>query len=279
MNTTTSRVSKKITSALAICGVIVTVAISGCAEDDVVPNSVSYDMKVVDQLGIGGTVTFTETTSEITTIVIDLTGSDSESHPANIRVNSAIEGGAVSITLNPVVNGRSSTDVTRADNNAAISYAQLIAYDGHLNVHQSINAMSTIIGQTDIGGNVLTSNSITYDLSEVAASGVSGTAVFAKRQNGTSLVTIDLNGTIADGVHPAVIHIGSVATVGGGPATKTLNPVNGTTGMSYTNLRTLNDGTYISYDNVLAYDGYLAIHQSNLLMEVILCQGNIGSNN
>lgn len=272
--------NNSITRGIALLAIIISSGLSSCTEDEpLVVASTSYDLQVVDQLGIAGTVTFTETSPMITTVVIEMTGADNTSHPAHIHLGAAVEGGDVSITLNPVINGRSSTEVIRLNNNASVSYAQLIAFDGHLNVHQSTSEMSTIIGQSDIGGNKLTANSISYTLGEFGASGVSGTAVFAKRENGIALVTISLNGTLANGIHPAAIHIGSVATVGGGPVTKTLNPVNGVTGKSYTNLRMLDDSTPISYDNVLAYDGYLAIHEANILMEVVLCQGNIGSNN
>jgi hypothetical protein len=87
-----------------------------------------------------------------------------------------------------------------------------------------------------------------------------------------------LTGTLAGGTHPAIIHIGSVETVGGGPTVKTLNEVNGATGKSYTNLLVLDDLTPVTYDNMLVYDGYLAIHESTLLMANVICQGNIGTN-
>lgn len=264
----------------AVVAVMVSMALVGCEEEDVVvvPNSVTYQLKVVDQLGISGTVKFTETSSTVTTIEIDMAGGDAASHPSHIHVNSAVEGGAISISLNPVINGRSSTQVTMLDNNSAVNYSQLIAYNGYLNVHQSSVALNTIIGQTDIGGNALTTTNKTYALAQVGVSGVTGVALFEKRNNGNTLVTISLDGTLDSGVHPAVIHIGSVATVGGGPAVKTLNSVDGTTGKSYTNLSHLNDGTAISYDNAMVYDGYLAIHESQLLIANVICQGNIGSN-
>jgi len=276
MNTT----KRRMLGGFAVFAVMISMALVSCDDEDdvVVPNTVTYQLKVVDQLGIAGTVKFTETSSTITTIDIDMTGGDALSHPAHIHVNSAVEGGAIAISLNPVINGRSSTEVTKLDNNSAINYSQLIAYNGYLNIHQSNNDMNTIIGQTDIGGNALTSTSKTYTLTQEGLSGVSGVALFEKRNNGNTLVTISLDGTLANGVHPAVIHIGSVATVGGGPAVKTLNPVDGTTGKSYTNLSHLNNGTPISYDDAMVYDGYLAIHESQLLMANILCQGNIGSN-
>lgn len=251
----------------------------GCTKDETPElNKTVYDIQVKDQLGITGTVTFTETSSTVTTIDITLVGGDSDSHPSHIHLNSAVEGGAIALSLNPVVNGYSSTQVTKLDNNSVINYSQLIVYNGYLNVHQSALDLVTIIGQTDIGGNALTNTSKTYNLDVQNASGVAGTALFQKRNNGKTLVTIALTGTIAGGTHPAIIHIGSVATVGGGPAVKTLNPVDGVTGMSYTNLVVLDDQTPVTYDNMLVYDGYLAIHESELLMASVLCQGNIGAN-
>jgi Cu/Zn superoxide dismutase len=273
------KTKNRVMTTIAGAAMMLTVMIGGCKKEDDAPvNTTTYDLKVKDQLGISGTVTFTETSSSITTIDIALTGGDTENHPAHIHVNSAIESGAISISLNPVVNGHSSTQVSKLDNNSAINYSQLIAFDGYLNVHESSSNLTTILAQTDIGGNALTTTKKSYTLNAVGASGVTGTATFEKRKNGNSLVTIDLNGTLAGGIHPAVIHIGSVATVGGGPVVKTLNPVDGTTGKSYTTLRTLDSGTPISYDDVMLYDGYLAIHESELLMANVLCQGNIGSN-
>ncbi len=269
----------KTVKALAVFAVLLTMVMGGCKkEDDTTPNKTTYDLKVKDQLGIAGTVTFIETNSTTTTIEIKMTGGSTASHPAHIHLNTAVEGGSIALSLSPVVNGYSSTQVTKLDNNSSINYSQLILFDGYLNIHESTVDLSTIIGQTDIGGNALTTTNKTYTLAEFGTSGVSGTALFEKRKNGTSLITISLNGTLAGGTHPAVIHIGSTATVGGGPTVKTLSPVDGTTGKSYTTLRTLNNGTPISYDDAMVYDGYLAIHESTLLMANVLCQGNIGSN-
>lgn len=249
----------KLVTGAAIFAVMFTMVIGGCKkEDDKTPNKTTYDLKVKDQLGIAGTVTFTETNSTTTTIEITMTGGSSENHPAHIHLNSAVEGGSIALSLNPVTGGHSTTVVTKLDNNNAINYSQLILFDGYINVHESSIALGTIVAQTDIGGNALTTTNKSYTLSAVGASGVSGTALFEKRKNGNSLITISLNGTLAGGVHPAIIHIGSVATVGGGPTVKTLIPVDGTTGKSYTTLRTLDNGTPISYDDVIVYDGYLA---------------------
>jgi hypothetical protein len=269
--------NKLIITILALVG-LGSIVLSGCKKDKInTARTATYQLKVKDQLGISGSITFTETSASITTIEIALSGGTSQSHPAQIRLNSMIEGGFTSITLNPVVGGNSTTIVTALDNNTAINYSQLILMDGYLNIDESSSNILLKVAQCDIGGNALTTFKTTYNLNMVGVSGVSGTAIFEKRNNGNTLVSIALNGTLNSGTHPAAIHIGSVATVGGGPITKTLNDVDGTTGNSYTNIRTLDDATPITYDNLMAYDGYLAIHESTILMANILCQGNIGA--
>ena len=266
--------SKTIT-AFAMMVLILTITISGCKKDSPAPTT-TYQLKTKDQLGVYGTVTFTQLSSTSTTIDIVLTGSDATSHPAHIHVNSAVEGGAIAVSLSPVVNGKSTTLVTALDNGTIINYNQLIAYDGYVNVHESDINLGTIIAQGDIGGNALTGTSKTYTLDTVGGLGVSGTALFEKRNNGNTLVSISLVGTIAGGSYPAAIHLGSVATVGGGPVVKTLTNVDGTTAKSYTNIRTLDAGTAVTYDNLMVYDGYIAIQQS-ATNSTILCQGNIGT--
>lgn len=268
----------KLFTAIAILAVMFTITLTGCKkEDTVVLNQTSYTLKVKDQIGIAGTVTFTETSSTVTTVDIVLTGASAVSHPAHIHLNSALESGGIAITLNPVVAGHSVTLVSKLDNNTIINYGQLIDFDGYLSVHESSAALGTIVAQTDIGGNALTTTSKSYTLDAVNTSGVSGTVLFEKRKNGNSIVTVTLAGTIAGGSHPAIIHIGSVATVGGGPAAKTLNGVEGASGISITSLRTLDNGTVISYDDVLLFAGYVAIHESAITMDNILCQGDIGT--
>lgn len=257
---------------IAISGLLLN---TGCKKEAPAPNKTTYNLKPKDVLGVSGTVTFTETSSTVTTVEISLTGASATSHPAHIHLNSAIEGGAIAISLTDVdANGKSTTSVTMKDDGTPINYSQLIAFDGYLNVHEGGN----IIAQGDIGGNELVSGvNHTYTLNAVNASGVAGTALFEKRKNGNTLVTVSLTGTIAGDIHPSHIHLGSVATVGGGPITKSLSDVNGTTGKAYTNIRTLDNGTPITYDNWLVYDGYLNVHYSAAVGTVI-AQGNIGSN-
>ena len=267
----------KLYAGISICAVTMTMLLGGCKKDSpAAPAKTTYQLAVKDQLGVSGTVTFTQLSSTVTTIDIVLTGGDAASHPAEIRNGAAVEGGTTAITLTPIVGGKSTTQVSTLDNSSIINYAQLIAFDGYIDVHESSTDLTTIIAQGDIGGNALTSTTKSYVLDSVGAFGVSGTVLFTKRVNGTTLASISLIGALSTGTYPADIRLGSVTTVGGGPVTKTLNSVDGTTGKSYTNIRSLDSGTAITYDNILVYDGYVAVEESATLPTVI-CQGNIGT--
>lgn len=244
----------------------------GCNKDDNNNPSTSYDLKVKDVLGVTGKVTFTETSSSSTTIDIVLTNAPSGSHPANLYLSSVVEDGAVAQALNPVDDtGKSSTVVN-------MGYGQLIAYDGCVRVIKSSSETHIIVAQGDIGGNVITTTNKSYVLNTIGIYGVSGTALFEKRENGNTLVTISLIGTIAGDLYPSNIHLGSIASVGGGPVVKTLGDINGTTGKGYTNIRTLNDATPITYENWLVYDGYINIYQFPMAVGIVISNGNLGSN-
>ena len=88
-----------------------------------------------------------------------------------------------------------------------------------------------------------------------------------------------LDGTPDGGMHPAHIHVGSVAEAPGAIAI-TLNSVNGTTGMSMTNVTKFNgeDGEAIDYSELLNYDGYINVHLSAEDLETLVAQGDVGSN-
>ena len=245
----------------------------GCTNDPVVPRSTTYDLKVKDVLGVSGAVTFVETSPTVTTINITLTGAPSGTHPAELCMNSAVEGGIVKAILNPVdASGKSSTTIS------TMTYAQLIVYDGFVKVMKSDVDATVILAQGDIGGNVITTTNKTYTLTTYGNFGVSGTAMFEKRVNGNTLVTISLTGTIAGDSYPATINLGSIASIGGGPVVVTLQNVSGTTGKSYSNIKALNSNVAITYDNWLVYDGYINVYQTSDLTGAVICHGNIGSN-
>ena len=255
-----------------VIAVIALMTMGGCDKNVESGRETSYDLQVKDVLGVTGTATFIETGNSVT-IDLVLYGAPSGIHPAALYMNSVAEGGDVVVTLNPVDDsGKSSTNVT------SITYDQLIAYDGFIKVLKSALEPLVVLAQGDIGGNVITDTKVTYTLSPIGTYGVSGTALLEKRENGNTLVTINLTGTIAGDFYPATINLSSVATIGGGPVTKTLSNVDGTTGKSYTTIRKLDSGLNITYDNWSVYNGYINIYHTAPEFDNIISQGNIGSN-
>lgn len=264
--------TRKVMIFLTMLTSVILMVAASCKKDDSSEQKTSYNLKVKDVLGVTGTVTFTETSSTTTTVDIVLVNAPSGTHPANLYMNSAVEDGTVAIQLNPVdVNGKSSTLVT------SLTFNQMITYNGCIKVLQSSTEPGIILAQGDIGGNVISTTNKTYTLSTLGVFGVTGTALFEKRVNGSTLVTITLTGAISGESYPATINLGSISSIGGGPSVKVLNNVNGTTGKSYTNIQKLDSGTEISYDGWLVYDGYINVYQSPVSIDNIICNGNIGS--
>jgi plastocyanin len=143
-------------------------------------------------------------------------------------------------------------------------------------VHNTSEDLSTLVAQGDIGQNALTGESETYQLSEKDLTGISGTAKIEERVNGTTLLTLTLAGTPQDGIHPAHIHEND-ATTGGGILISLIS-VDGNTGTSKTQVEQLDDGTAITYDQLVDFNGHINVHLSEAELSTIVAQGNIGSN-
>ncbi|MEK6478001.1 CHRD domain-containing protein [Catalinimonas sp. 4WD22] len=241
--------------------------------------SITYDLEERAVEGISGIITFEERVNEEILATIMLEGTpEGGSHPAHIHENSYVEGGGIVLTFNPVDGntGMSRTNITSFDDGGEISIAIIEDYDGYVNVHLSATELGTIVAQGDIGANELTGESVTYNLDERAVEGISGTATLYERQSGNSLMVVDLEGTPDEGSHPSHIHANTAAE--GGPIAISLTPINGTTGMSMTTIRQFDDGTPVSYGELLDYDGYINVHLSASELGTIVAQGDMGQN-
>jgi hypothetical protein len=271
----------------------VAILLNGCEEDDgpaplpdPTGDSKTYPLASISDPNISGTAEFEELEGGSTMVTLMLSGtSGSTMHPAHIHVNSSAIGGDVAISLNAVdaATGMSETQISEMDNGTAITYDQLLDFDGYINVHLSESDLGTLIAQGDIGSNELTGEFKTYTLVEKAVPGINGAIKFEERKNGFTLATIMLENTPDGGMHPAHIHANSAAE--GGGIVVTFNPVNGTTGMSKTGIRamdgsdgTMNGGDAITYDEILAYNGYVNVHLSAEDLGTLVAQGDIGSN-
>ncbi|WP_202928025.1 CHRD domain-containing protein [Cyclobacterium salsum] len=254
------------------------------AQGDIGGNELTGVMKMypLNELavpGLEGTITFEERMNGFSLATIELMNTpDGGVHPAHIHANSAAEGGGIIVSFNSVdgSTGMSKTTIRSLDDGTALMYEDLLTIDGYVNVHLSMNQLGVIVAQGDIGGNELTGTTSSYELGELAAPGISGTITFSERQNGFTLATIQLENTPDGGIHPAHIHANSAAT--GGGIIVSFNSVDGTTGMSQTTLRALDDGTPLTYEDLQTIDGYVNVHLSLDQLGVIVAQGNIGSN-
>jgi hypothetical protein len=174
------------------------------------------------------------------------------------------------------------TTFSTLDDGTSITYEEAINFDGYVNVHLSADELGVLVAQGDIGQNELTGESASYDLSSADVDGIMGTAMFEERVNGETLVSIMLEGTSDGGMHPAHIHVGSVADAPGDIAIS-LNSVNADTGMSMTNVSAFDaadgeDAEMIDYKGLLEYNGYLNVHLSADDLGTLVAQGNVGSN-
>jgi carbon monoxide dehydrogenase subunit G len=115
-----------------------------------------------------------------------------------------------------------------------------------------------------------------YTLNQLDSSGVSGTVTFSKVDDKTTNIVIQLTGTQSGNSHPAHIHSGSAGS--GGPIVLDFNPVDGGTGKSETMVTKLNDGTDVTYEDLIGFDGHVNVHLSVTEIATMIAQGNIGSN-
>lgn len=241
--------------------------------------SKTYNLSAVSNNAISGTAKFTKRVNGKALVSIALAGTTTGvSSIAHIHLNTIAQTGGVVVDLTAVTGstGKSETSVNKLNTGVSITYDELLNFNGYINVHESATALSTLIAQGDIGKNELTSTSKTYALNSVSNNAISGTAKFTKRVSGETLVSVSLTGTTAGVSSPAHIHVNTVAQ--GGAIAIDLTSIIGATGKSETSVNKLNNGTTITYDELLNFNGYINVHQSASNLTTIIAQGNVGAN-
>jgi len=124
-------------------------AVSCNDDDDKQPEKKKvYTLESVAGSGIAGTVTFEEAGSSLTTVTIELTGSNADSvHAAHIHKGVKGSGGEVAFPLANVVKSKSTTLVDA-------TYDELLKYNGYVNVHASTMEVNpAVVATTNIGSN------------------------------------------------------------------------------------------------------------------------------
>lgn len=240
--------------------------------------------------GVGAIATFWELNDEETIVTLSLNESTGASvvHTSHIHLNSVEEGGDIAYFLSPIDGTDPGASSARIINE---SFDTLIEFDGYINIHESVENIGIIVSQGNIGNNaevqielgldaIDNSRQTTYDLNAVSNSGeffpngVTAKAIYREITSELSIVTLDLEISNATGTlrsHPAHIHENSVEE-GGGIAWY-LGAIDAMDPDSRSSML-INE----TYDNLINYDGYINIHESLKTLDVILSQGNIGSN-
>ncbi|MFA0962147.1 hypothetical protein AB9P05_10090 [Roseivirga sp. BDSF3-8] len=124
----------------------------------------------------------------------------------------------------------------------------------------------------------ITGEGIVYRLNPGEGSNASGTVSFYRLTNGLVRVTIGLENTVPGGEHPAHLHYGS-ASLDNTLMAAMLNPVDGDTGISTTDVDVLADDSDFTFDDLLAFDGHVKVHlDAGAGYTTILAVGDIGAN-
>ena len=121
-----------------------------------------------------------------------------------------------------------------------------------------------------------TGNEETFNLFLTSTQQLGGTIKFIELDDGTIKVKINISGLDASASHPVHIHNNSSAE-GGGIAISLENVV-GSSGESETIVSALDDGTSITYEALIDFDGHVKVHLSESDLGTIIAQGDIGPN-
>ncbi len=269
---------------VAIISIFSILTFTNCAGDDNISEleskliSTTYTLNPVSDPAIIGDARIIKNEDASVTVEIVLSGTlMGETHPANIRLNTAAEGGAVAVSLARVngTSGRSTTTFSTLDDGTEITYEELLEFDGFIDVRLNSSSPVIVLAQGDIGQNELTGVSKTYGLDMRDVPEISGTAKFSERKNGEALARIELTNAIPGTEHPAYIYTNTALE--GGSIAFTFNNIDGDTGLSRTNISALDDGTPFLYEDIIAFHGYVNVHLS-ASDDTVIAQGDIGIN-
>lgn len=124
----------------------------------------------------------------------------------------------------------------------------------------------------------LTGNEIVYALEAGSEYDINGTATFKEKKDGSTVISIQLEGTDGNVQLPVHLHLGNV-TQPDAEVAALLTSVSGSTGKSQTVLTNLADGSFITYQQLIVKDACIKIHlaDSGPDRDIILAAGNIGS--
>jgi hypothetical protein len=125
---------------------------------------------------------------------------------------------------------------------------------------------------------VFTGNEVVYNLQAGSTYAISGLLTLKEKTDGSTLVTITLDGTEGDMLHPVHLHMGDLGQANAAIAAL-LTPVDAKTGKSETPLKTLADESTITYAELVQLSASIKIHlaEAGSGRDIILAGANIGT--
>ena len=170
------------------------------------------------------------------------------------------------------------------------SFDNLASFNGYVNIHERVSALDVVIAQGNIGSNatgtpgsgldfVAQPRSAEFALTPQSnvgelPTGIGGRILFQEISDMLTVATLDIRLSSATGAslsHPAHIHANSAEE--GGPILTYLAPLDASDPATRSSI-------FIEapIDSLASMDGYINIHESLESLDVIISQGNIGSN-
>lgn len=122
-----------------------------------------------------------------------------------------------------------------------------------------------------------TGNESTYALAAGSQHNITGVVTFREKLDGSTLITVALDGTSGNLQHPVHLHLGNISQDDADIAAL-LSPVTGSTGKSETIITQLADESKIAYAQLIGLDACIKVHlaASGPDKDIILAGGNIG---
>lgn len=124
---------------------------------------------------------------------------------------------------------------------------------------------------------IYTGNMESYTLYQASDFAVNGIVVLNELKSGYTEVEVKITPTEKGLLHPVHIHFSSIEA--NGEIAVVLNPVDGETGISITELKEFEDGNAINYSELIDLDACVKVHLSSTPPDyhTLLVGGNIGA--
>ncbi|MEM8894035.1 MAG: CHRD domain-containing protein [Bacteroidota bacterium] len=254
------------------------ISLSDIGQNTLTGRTKSYSLDAVNESGISGLLTFRERKNLTTLVDIAMDGTTAGvTYPFNIHNENIIDGGVVTITLSSVdgTTGVGFSNIRETNGAQAITYDELLVAEFHVNLYEETAQLVNLRAQGDIGGNELTGNSVSFTLDEQNDSGITGQVTFKERASGFTVVLMELTGSNISNVHPNHIHINSFEM--GGGVIVTFTNIVGSPGSVFNHVEALDDGTPLTYEEILVMDAHVIAHVSPGDLTYVAA-GNIGIN-